>query len=155
MVATHAILRIDELAQTLFQVLSRFGVTVPRLRRRGDDLKEIEYLTLSLLYQHESMIVGDIQRHLGVLPAQMSRILRALETRDRPLIACRINPQDKRKVDVVLASAGIKAVKEYQTSRVHQISLLLGQLSQDELDNLQTLLERFQEILSMMRTNPE
>jgi CRISPR system Cascade subunit CasE len=48
------------------------------------------------------MIVGDIQRLLGVLPAQMSRIIRSLENRDRPLIACHINPRDKRKVDVVM-----------------------------------------------------
>jgi len=155
MVATHTSLNIDSLAQTLFEVLSRFGLTVPRLRRRGDDLKEVEYLTLSLLHQQPTMIVGDIQRHLGVLPAQMSRILRALETRDRPLISCRINPQDKRKVDVTLTAAGIKGVREYQSSRILQITSLLTNLTPEELESLNHLLDRFQEILSSLRNGSD
>jgi DNA-binding MarR family transcriptional regulator len=101
------------------------------------------------------MIVGDIQRHLGVLPAQMSRILRALETRERPLISCRINPQDKRKVDVTLASAGVKAVREYQTTRILQITTLLTNLTPEELESLNHLLDRFQEILGSMRNGSD
>jgi len=147
MVATQTSLRTDDLAQTLFNVLARFGLTVPRLRRRGSDLKEVEYLTLSLLQQHEMMIVGDIQKQLGVLPAQMSRILRALETRERPLIHCRINPQDKRKIDVALTAAGLKSLREYQTTRVQQITLLLGRLPGEELDHLNRLLDCFQDLL--------
>src|SRR5262249_31073412 len=74
--------RLDELAHHLFDVVTRFCLAVPRGRRRTGDLKEIEFLTLSLLHKREKLIVGDIQRQLGVLPAQMSRIIRALETRD-------------------------------------------------------------------------
>src|SRR5947209_649903 len=110
--------RVDELSQSLFDVITQFCLTIPRHRRRHGDLKEVEFLTLSILRQHDTLIVGDIQRMLGVLPAQMSRIIRSLETRDQPLIACRINPQDKRKIDVVLTPAGEGAHSEYQTSRV-------------------------------------
>ncbi len=148
MVATPAQLQLDETAQTLFQVLARFGLTVPRIRRRGSDLKEVEFLTLSLLQQRDTLIVGDIQRQLGVLPAQMSRILRALEVRDRPLIACRINSHDKRKVDVTLTSAGLRALRDYQTARVQQISTLLGRLGEADLECLNNLLDRFQELLA-------
>src|SRR5690349_13062007 len=102
MVANGSGTRLEELAQQLFDVVTRFCLTIPRSRRKLGDLKDIEYLTLSLLHQHEPLIVGDIQRQLGVLPAQMSRIIRALESRERPLITCRINSQDKRKIDVVL-----------------------------------------------------
>jgi DNA-binding MarR family transcriptional regulator len=147
MVATQLTLRTDDLAQTLFNVLARFGLTVPRRRSRGSDLKEIEFLTLSLLQQHDTMIVGDIQRHLGVLPAQMSRILRALETQDRTLIVCCINPQDKRKVDVTLTAAGLKALREFQAIRVQQINSLLSRLPGEELDSLNRLLGRFQDLL--------
>src|SRR5262245_48801244 len=108
--------RLDELAHHLFDVVTRFCLAVPRGRRRTGDLKEIEFLTLSLLNKREKLIVGDIQRQLGVLPAQMSRIIRALETRDRPLIACQINTQDKRKIDVALTPAGLAAFQEYQYS---------------------------------------
>src|SRR3954468_12927994 len=113
MVATGSAAKLEELAHRLFDVVPRFCLAVPRGRRRTGDLKEIEFLTLSLLHKREKLIVGDIQRQLGVLPAQMSRIIRALETRDRPLIACRINPQDKRKIDVALTPAGIAAFQEY------------------------------------------
>jgi DNA-binding MarR family transcriptional regulator len=148
MVATPTHFRLDEIAQNLFQVLARFGLTVPRIRRRGSDLKEIEFLTLSLLQQRDTLIVGDIQRQLRVLPAQMSRILRALEMRDRPLIACRINHHDKRKIDVTLTSAGLRALREFQTARVQQIVALLDRLTDGELDCLNQLLDRFQVLLS-------
>ncbi len=148
MVATPTHLRLDETAQTLFQVLARFSLNVPRVRRRGTDLKEIEFLTLSLLQQHDTLIVGEIQRQLGVLPAQMSRILRSLETRDRPLIACRINPHDKRKVDVTLTTAGLRALREYQSARVQQITGLLDRLGEGDLECLHRLLDRFQTFLA-------
>ena len=95
MIAIGSETRLEELAHHLFDVVTRFCLSMPRGRRRSGDLKEVEFLTLSLLNQSDTLIVGDIQRQLGVLPAQMSRIIRALETPDRPLTACRINPQDK------------------------------------------------------------
>jgi DNA-binding MarR family transcriptional regulator len=139
--------RLDELAHHLFDVVTRFCLAVPRGRRRSGDLKEIEFLTLSLLHKREKLIVGDIQRQLGVLPAQMSRIIRALETRDRPLIACRINAQDKRKIDVALTPAGMAAFQEYQAARVRTISSLLNHLGDDDLNDLQRLIGKLQAAL--------
>ena len=139
--------QLDELAHSLFDVVTQFCLSVPRGRRRSGDLKEIEFLTLSLLHQRETLIVGDIQRRLGVLPAQMSRIIRALENRDRPLIACRINPNDKRKIDVALTAAGLSAFQEYQSTRVRTIASLLSKLAEDDLDDLARLLGRLHEVL--------
>jgi DNA-binding MarR family transcriptional regulator len=147
MVASGPGVRLNDLAQTLFDVITQFCLTAPRPRRRNGDLKEVEFLTLSILHHHETLIVGEIQRHLGVLPAQMSRIIRALETRERPLIACRINPQDKRKIDVALTPAGLQAFRDYQSSRIRGITNLLGRLAEDDLGDLQRLLERVQEVL--------
>ena len=93
MVASGSGMRLDELAHDLFDVVTQFCLSVPRGRRRSGDLKEIEFLTLAILQANGTMIVGDIQRILGVLPAQMSRVIRSLENRDRPLIQCRINPR--------------------------------------------------------------
>src|SRR3954468_3854296 len=93
MASTDEGVRAEELAQRLCDVLTRFALAVPRGRRRSGDLKEVEFLTLSILYHQGTLIVGDIQRQLGVLPAQMSRVIRSLENRERPLIACHINPQ--------------------------------------------------------------
>src|SRR5262245_16432390 len=144
MVASGAGTKIEELAHDLFDLVTWFCLAVPRGRRRAGDLREIEFLTLSLLHQREPLIVGDIQRHLGVLPAQMSRIIRALETRERPLISCRINAQDKRKIDVALTPAGRAAFQEYQSSRVRTIATLLGNLSAADLDELYRLVRQLQ-----------
>jgi DNA-binding MarR family transcriptional regulator len=147
MVASSSGARLEELAHHLFDVVTRFCLSVPRGRRRTGELKEIEFLTLSILHQREKLIVGDIQRQLGVLPAQMSRIIRSLETRERPLIACRINPQDKRKIDVALTPAGVAAFQEYQASRVRTIAALLNRLDPEDRDDLERLLPRLQEAI--------
>ncbi len=142
MVASSTGVRLDEVAHNLFDVITQFCLAAPRGRRRAGDLKEVEYLALAILQHQGTMIVGDIQRLLGVLPAQMSRIIRSLEARDRPFIACRINPQDKRKIDVQLTTAGHKALAEYQNSRVQAINGLLRKMSEDDLDDLNRLLEK-------------
>ena len=142
MVASGTGTKLDDLAHHLFDVVTRFCLNVPRSRRRSGDLKDIEFLTLSLLHQREPLIVGDIQRQLGVLPAQMSRIIRSLEDRERPLIACHINTRDKRKVDVQMTAAGDKALKDYQASRVDRIATALRDLPEEIHDDLNRLLDK-------------
>src|SRR5262249_10101226 len=151
MVAGTAGVRLDEVAQCLFAAITQFCLTTPRARRRAGDLKEVEYLTLALLQQHQSMIVGEIQRILGVLPAQMSRIIRSLEARERPLIACRINPHDKRKIDVCLTPAGEKALQEYRVPRIRGIAELLTRLSEEDLEELSRLLDKMHAALDRNR----
>jgi DNA-binding MarR family transcriptional regulator len=147
MVASRTGAGVEDLAQNLFDVITRFCLAIPRGRRRSGDLKEIEFLTLSVLHQHEVLIVGEIQRLLGVLPAQMSRIIRALEARERPLIACRINPQDKRKIDVALTPEGVAAFQQYQDTRVRHIAGLVSHLDDDDRDDLQRLLDKLDDAL--------
>jgi DNA-binding MarR family transcriptional regulator len=142
MIANGAGVRPDELARQLFSVVTRFCLALPRGRRRTGDLKEIEFLTLTVLSSRGTMIVGDIQRVLGVLPAQMSRVIRALEARERPLISCRINPRDKRKIDVCLTAAGEKALTEYREYRVRGITDLLRQLPEDHLEDIHGVLDK-------------
>lgn len=147
MVASGTDMRLEELARNLFDVVTQFCLVSPRGRRRTGELKEVEFLTLSILNHHEKLIVGDIQRMLGVLPAQMSRIIRGLEARDRPLIACRINPHDKRKIDVALTPDGLLAFQQYQDARVRRIATLLGKLGEDDLDDLHRLLDKLHELI--------
>jgi DNA-binding MarR family transcriptional regulator len=149
MVATNAETRVEQVAQELFDVVTQLCLVAPRGRRRPNDLKEVEYLTLALLQDRESMNVGDMQRLLGVLPAQMSRIIRSLENRSASLVACRINPRDKRKIDVCLTETGRKAFLDYQSARVHRLVELLRDMNEDDqadvtqsLDKVRGLLER-------------
>src|SRR5436305_11489109 len=122
MVASGTVIRLEETARDLFEVVTQLGLTALRGRRRSGDLKEVEFLTLAVLQQHGTMIVGDIQRILGVLPAQMSRIIRSLEGRPAPLVACQINPHDKRRIDVQLTPAGEEALARYAAPRVRALA---------------------------------
>jgi len=128
--------RIDDVAHEVFEVVTQICLSTMRGRRRNGGLKEVEFLTLCLLQAHGTMIVGDIQRLLGVLPAQMSRVIRALENRDRPLIECRINLRDKRKIDVCLTGHGEKVLLEYQDSRVGRIIQRLHDISEADQEEI-------------------
>jgi DNA-binding MarR family transcriptional regulator len=99
------------------------------------------------------MIVGDIQRLLGVLPAQMSRIIRSLENRERPLIACQINARDKRKVDVCLTSAGEKALLDYQATRTDRLVQILRVLPEEEQEDLNRLVDKLHGLLDRTHVN--
>jgi DNA-binding MarR family transcriptional regulator len=139
--------RVEEIAHDLFEVVTQICLSALRGRRRAGDLKEVEFLTLSILHTHGTMIVGDIQRLLGILPAQMSRVIRALENRERPLILCRINPQDKRKIDVCLTPAGEKTLQDYRGVRVGRIVGLLRNLPDEEQEDLVRLLDKLHHLL--------
>jgi DNA-binding MarR family transcriptional regulator len=143
MVAGGTGVRCEALARGLFEAITQFCLAVPRSRRRPGELKEIEHLALALLRRRAPQTVGDLQRQLGILPAQMSRVVRSLEDRERPLIACRINTSDKRKIDVVLAEDGLRASRAYQGERVAAIAQILSQMSDDDLDDFARLLESF------------
>jgi DNA-binding MarR family transcriptional regulator len=139
--------RLDDIAHELFQLVTQICLSTLRGRRRVGELKEVEFLTLSLLQSGGTMIVGDIQRLLGILPAQMSRVIRALENRDRPLIQCRINPRDKRKIDVCLTPHGEKVLLEYQAKRVGRIIERLQNLNEDDQDELVRALTKLHGLL--------
>src|SRR5947209_16224158 len=139
-------IRPEELARNLCDVITYLCLAAPRGRRRDGDLKEAEFLTLSVLHRQRTLIVGDIQRILGVLPAQMSRVIRSLEDRERPLIACRINPNDKRKIDVTMTPAGVRAFHEHQAARVTALGRVVGRLPEEDLDDLQRLAEKLRDV---------
>jgi DNA-binding MarR family transcriptional regulator len=139
--------RVEEIAQDLLEVATQVCVSTARGRRRHGDLRELEYLALATLQSQQPMIVGDIQRLLGVLPAQMSRIIRALEAREPALISCQINSQDKRKIDVCLTPAGEKALWDYREARLGPIVTRLRALSEDEQDELTRLVHKLNVLL--------
>ncbi|HYV35693.1 MAG TPA: MarR family transcriptional regulator [Gemmataceae bacterium] len=145
--ASGTALRVEEIAQDLFDVVTQIGLSTLRGRRRVADLKEVEFLTLSILTNRDSMIVGDIQRVLGVLPAQMSRIIRSLEDRDHPLISCRINSRDKRKIDVCLTPSGEKALTDYRDASVSRIVEHLHELPEEDREDLTRTLEKLAVVL--------
>lgn len=142
-----AVESLERLAQEVFELVKQLALVSPRGRRRPGDLKEGEFLTLALLQERGTMIVGEIQRELGVLPAQMSRIVRALENRDRPFILCRINPQDKRKVNVSLTEDGQRILSQYRQLRIGRILQVIQELREDEQEKLADVVESIRDAL--------
>lgn len=97
--------------------------------KESAELTESEFVTLDLLSKQQPLTIGDLQRAIGVLPAQMSRIIRSLEKHEKkPLITCSINPDDKRKVDVELTDAGAKLHDTIKRTRLANSVRILSQL---------------------------
>jgi DNA-binding MarR family transcriptional regulator len=100
-----------------------------------------------MLEERGTMTVGEIQRELGVLPAQMSRLVRSLENRHCPLISCRINAHDKRKVDVRLTDDGRHTLASYRQHRIGRILEVLNALDDEDRENLAIVIERVRDVL--------
>ena len=117
-----------------------FALTVHMWRERlatkaslSDDLSESQFLTLDLLQRTSPQTVGGLQRSIGVLPAQMSRIIRSLESGfDKPLIRCELNTQDKRKIDVSLTTTGRRIYDEFRESRLAKMAEILARLAESD-----------------------
>jgi DNA-binding MarR family transcriptional regulator len=80
---------------------------------------------------------------VGVLPAQMSRILKALEQRyDEKLVLCSINSKDKRKIDVSITPRGRRAVEAYRQAKIKASIAAFEALSDRDLAYMAGILEK-------------
>jgi len=127
---------IRELALRMFDMLKRTWFESQREKLKGGfDLSESEFLALDALEGLVSLSVGDLRRRVGVLPAQMSRIIKALEQRyDEKLVLCSINPKDKRKIDVAISPRGRRAVEAYRRAKIARSIESLEALSDEDLE---------------------
>ncbi len=119
----HDIILLKEMAEELFQMQTLAAATRSRIRRKGAaDLTETEFLALDILTRHASLTVGEIQKQIGILPAQMSRVVRALEKRaEGGLIKCRINRTDKRRIDLEITKLGQQMHQTYKQVRLESM----------------------------------
>lgn len=139
--------QLDDLSEEILE-LTKLTSRARVVSRRDDTveaLTETEHLTLDLLHKNGSMTVGEIQKAIGVLPAQMSRIIRSLEQKGgEPHIACQINPEDRRKIDVALTPAGRKAYETYRSARLAMTTGILQILTPAERDEFMRILRKIQ-----------
>ena len=139
--------QLKALAEEVF-ALTQLGSRARAQARTGDAveiLTETENLTLDLLSKQEVMSVGEIQKAVGVLPAQMSRIVRSLEDKaGTAYIKCAINPQDRRKIDVSITPEGSKALEAYRTARTSMAVRVLSVLTLAERDEFKRILRKIQ-----------
>ena len=135
---------IRRLALQIFEITKRNWIASQREKMKsGFDLSESEFLTLDSLEDVESLSVGELRQHVGVLPAQMSRIIKALEQRyDEKLVLCAINPEDKRKVDVSITPRGRRVVAGYRRAKILSSIEGLGRMDDKDLANFSAILEK-------------
>jgi DNA-binding MarR family transcriptional regulator len=142
--------QLEELAEEIFELSTLSSMA--RVRGRSGEaapdmqISETEFLALDAIAKAGTVTVGEIQKAIGVLPAQMSRIIRSLETKGSGGFVRRaINRLDKRKVDISLSKLGESAHHAYRDARLTMAVEILSNLNQDDRDT-------FMRILRYMRT---
>lgn len=125
---------IDAMAEEILEASQLAAIVRARRSNARDTLTEPEFLVLEALIKLGSMTVGEVQRTVGVLPAQMSRILRGLErhTSGKPLVTCSINANDRRRVDVSLTEAGREVYNAYRRMRLSFLCDFLDNLTPED-----------------------
>ena len=129
-----------ESVQLAEQILAWSKLSWIGVSRQTADLSETEFLSLDHIVESGTANVGQINKHVGVLPAQMSRILRRIE--GAGFIHCGINPQDKRKVDVEITAAGRRAHAAYRHAKLAPIAVALERLTPAERTRFMQLVQK-------------
>jgi DNA-binding MarR family transcriptional regulator len=139
---------IQNLARRIFAITVRTWIGSQREKMKGGyDLSESEFLALAALESVDCLSVGELRREVGVLPAQMSRIIKALEYRyDEKLVVCSINAKDKRKIDVAITARGRRAVEAYRRAKILATVDALRSLSDRDLSALLRILNEIQKV---------
>lgn len=141
--------QLQEFADEIFDLSRETWLAQTRAKsKKHPDLTETEFLTLDLLAKAtgRTYTVGEIQREIGVLPAQMSRIIRSLEKKGaKSLVQCHINPTDKRKIDVTLTPAGREAHRLYREIKLGTIQKFLEALGEVDRAEFMRLLRLIRE----------
>ena len=134
----------SRLALQIFEMTKRTWLQTQREKLKGGyDLSESEFLALDALERVSRLSVGELRRHVGVLPAQMSRVIKALEQRyDEKLVLCAINNQDKRKIDVSITAKGRRAVAAYRRAKILAVVEALRSLADRDLATLTEILDK-------------
>lgn len=141
--------QLKQFVDEIFEVSKDFWTAQSRSKDKDSSLEisETEFLSLDYLIQSEHPVtVGEIQRAIGVLPAQMSRVIRSLENKsEEPMIRCTINAEDKRKIDVELTEHGRKAHETYRRVKLGSIEAMLLGMSEKDREDLMRILRQIQE----------
>ena len=121
-----------------------------------ETLTETESVTLDLLSKAETMTVGEIQKQIGVLPAQLSRIIRSLEDKGgEAYIACSINPDDRRKIDVSITKEGQRSLDSYRNARLGFTVKLMESLTPDERESFMQILRKMRKHVQSLLKQPK
>lgn len=108
--------------------------------RRHFDGKSAQHHILHLLQEHGPMTQRDVTEQLGVQPGSASEILKKLETAGH--IRRSPSTADRRTTDVSLTDDGAALARQREAMRSERKSQLLAALSEEEVQQLLSLLEK-------------
>jgi DNA-binding MarR family transcriptional regulator len=141
---------LDQMAEEIFALnVMGWRDRVASKQHGTAELSESQYLTIDTLVHAAGILtVGEIQRSIGVLPAQMSRIIRSLESSfDSALIKCELNQTDKRKIDVRLTPEGHRVYEEFRRARLSKTVEILKKLTEHDRLEFVRVCSRIRELL--------
>lgn len=131
------------MALEIFELYLLIAVARSRRRSGEEDLSETEFLTLDLLSKKQPQTIGAVQKRIGIVPAQMSRIVRALEEQGgQGFVECKINPHDRRRIDVSLTAAGKGAHEKYRATRLRSMHQVLEVLNHKDREDFMRILRQ-------------
>lgn len=134
---------LDLMAGEIFELYRLIALARSRQPSGPDDLAETEFLTLDLLAREQPLTIGSVQKQIGVVPAQMSRIVRALEEQGgKGYVRCQINAQDRRRIDISLTPTGKEAYEKYRSNRLGSMYAVLEVLPPDDRLHFMRILEQ-------------
>ncbi len=141
--------QIQQMAEQVFELMVLSWISPETGNEEAKwDLSEPEILTLELLTKCERMSVGDIQRAIGVATTKMSRIIRRLEREtDEPLVECKLNPEERRKIDVSITEVGRQAHRAYRATKMAGIMEVLAEMPESDRAEFMRLLGTIRERL--------
>ena len=127
---------LEPLALEMFEMTKIMWAKAQRAKPESAyDLTEAEFLALDELQRHACLTVGELQKCIRVLPAQMSRIIKGLETKyDQPLLTCAINTEDKRRIDLRITAVGRTAADTFRRAKLETTLAWLKALSPADLE---------------------
>lgn len=140
---------LDQMAQEIFSLtVMSWRERIASRGQSASELSEAQYLAIDALVKAgETLTVGAIQRSIGVLPAQMSRIMRSLEAGfAKPLVRCELNQSDKRKIDVKLTAEGRRLYEEFRHARLAKTVEILRQLAEKDRLEFVRICSRIREL---------
>ncbi len=144
---------LDAMAGEIFELYRLVAIARSRRPAGPDDLSETEFLTLDVLAKEQPLTIGDVQKRIGVVPAQMSRIVRALEEQGgRSYVECKINPPDRRRVDVSLTPAGKAAYEVYRSARLGSMRDILCILDPGDRGHFMDILRQIRDAFEQRLT---
>ena len=100
--------------------------------RETAEITESEFLSLDYLVEVGTATVGETQQQIKVVPAQMSRLLRRLQSSG--FVTSDINREDRRRVDITITESGRAIHAKYRKAKLAPIIAALERLSHDERD---------------------